>query len=100
MAGMSFGATGTRRDRGHERLAPRAGLPEVPGARFVAFSTGNLGGLTPVAHGGSEETDVPAQGHYAMSCLGRERIFKHHRFSPFRVPHTDCTAVQGRGAIV
>lgn len=47
-------------------------------ARFAAFSTGNVYPLTPVERGGSSEGDVPAPvGEYAMSCLGRERVFEH-----------------------
>ena len=48
-------------------------------SRIVAFSTGNVYGLVPVSAGaGSRETDTPApEGEYAMSCLGRERIFEH-----------------------
>jgi nucleoside-diphosphate-sugar epimerase len=47
-------------------------------ARIVAFSTGNVYGLAPVARGGSVETDPPCPaGDYAMSCLGRERILEH-----------------------
>jgi len=47
-------------------------------SRIVAFSTGNVYGLTPVENGGSREEDAlnPA-GEYAMSCLGRERLFEH-----------------------
>ena len=44
----------------------------------LAFSTGNIYGLQPVTRGGSTETDVlDPKGDYAMSCLGRERIFEH-----------------------
>lgn len=47
-------------------------------SRIVAFSTGNVYGLTPVGSGGSVETDSPQpSGEYAMSCLGRERLFEH-----------------------
>jgi hypothetical protein len=48
------------------------------GSRIVAFSTGNVYGLTPVSSGGSVETDEPKPlGDYAMSCLGRERMFEY-----------------------
>jgi len=48
------------------------------GSRIVAFSTGNVYGLTPVARDGSLETDNPEPvGEYAMSCLGRERMFEY-----------------------
>jgi nucleoside-diphosphate-sugar epimerase len=47
-------------------------------SRIVAFSTGNVYGLTPVRDGGSREGDALSPvGEYAMSCLGRERIFEH-----------------------
>jgi dTDP-4-dehydrorhamnose reductase len=79
MAGMKFGSTG------HEALtwAMNCHLPALvckkyPRSRIVALSTGNIYGLVPVAGGGSQETDVPNPlGDYAMSCLGRERIFEH-----------------------
>ncbi|MFA5193040.1 MAG: NAD-dependent epimerase/dehydratase family protein [Verrucomicrobiia bacterium] len=79
MAGMKFGSTG------QEALtwAMNCHLPAIvskkyPRSRIVAFSTGNIYGLVPVAGGGSLETDTPNPlGDYAMSCLGRERIFEH-----------------------
>src|SRR2546423_9958714 len=47
-------------------------------SRIAAFSTGNVYGLVPEGGGGSVETDLPNPvGEYAMSCLGRERIFQH-----------------------
>lgn len=58
---------------------------------IVAFSTGNVYGLTPVARGGSVEADTPRpDGDYAMSCLGRERMFEH--FS--RVHNTRCALIR------
>lgn len=48
------------------------------GRRIVAYSTGNVYRLMPVESSGSRETDAPAPvGEYAMSCLGRERMFAH-----------------------
>ncbi len=48
------------------------------GCRIVAFSTGNVYGMVPVESDGSLETDpLRPFGDYAMSCLGRERIFSH-----------------------
>jgi nucleoside-diphosphate-sugar epimerase len=79
MAGMKFGATG------QEALtwAMNCLLPALVAGRFrrsriVAFSTGNVYGLSYVPLGGSLETD-PLQpvGEYAQSCLGRERLFEH-----------------------
>jgi nucleoside-diphosphate-sugar epimerase len=47
-------------------------------SRIVAFSTGNVYGLSPISAGGSKETSpVDPRGDYAMSCLGRERMFDH-----------------------
>ena len=79
MAGMKFGSTG------NESLtwAVNSFLPGLVSERFrhsriVVFSTGNIYGLTPVSRGGSLESDVPNPvGEYAMSCLGRERMFEH-----------------------
>ncbi|NLX14069.1 MAG: NAD(P)-dependent oxidoreductase [Phycisphaerales bacterium] len=79
MPAMKFGATG------QEALtwALNTYLPGMAAKRFrqsriVAYSTGNIYGLSPVTKGGSVETDVPCPvGEYAMSCLGRERIFQH-----------------------
>jgi nucleoside-diphosphate-sugar epimerase len=79
MTGMKFGATG------NEPLtwAMNVHLPALVCRKFrrsriAAFSTGNIYGLTPVARGGSVETDMPLPvGEYAMSCLGRERMFEH-----------------------
>ena len=46
-------------------------------SRIVAFSTGCVYPLVPVATGGSVETDCPEPvGEYAQSCLGRERMFE------------------------
>jgi nucleoside-diphosphate-sugar epimerase len=79
LAGMKFGTTGSEA----QTWAINTHLPGLvarrfAGSRIVALSTGNVYGLTPVDRGGSKETDVPSpQGEYAMSCLGRERIFEH-----------------------
>ncbi len=79
MAGMKFGSTGQE----PMTWAMNAWLPGLVCERYhrsriAAFSTGNVYGLVPVEQGGSKEEDAlnPA-GEYAMSCLGRERIFQH-----------------------
>jgi nucleoside-diphosphate-sugar epimerase len=79
MAGMKFGTTGQQ----SLTWAMNSFLPGLVSDRFrnsriAAFSTGNVYGLSPVARGGSLETDelIPV-GEYAISCLGRERIFEH-----------------------
>jgi nucleoside-diphosphate-sugar epimerase len=79
MAGMKFGSTG------QEALtwAMNCYMPgmicrKFRGSRLVAFSTGNVYGLTPVHLGGSLETDpLRPVGDYAASCVGRERIYEH-----------------------
>jgi nucleoside-diphosphate-sugar epimerase len=79
MAGRKFGSTG------NEPLtwAMNTHLPALVCSRYrhsriVAFSTGNVYGLTPHGRGGSRENDPPAPvGEYAMSCLGRERMFEY-----------------------
>lgn len=79
MTGRKFGSTG------QEALtwAMNAYLPglvceKFRQSRIVAFSTGNVYGLTPIALGGSVEHDVPRPvGEYALSALGRERIFEY-----------------------
>ena len=47
-------------------------------SRIVAFSTGNVYGPVPHDSGGSRESDAPhPDGEYAMSALGRERIYEY-----------------------
>jgi nucleoside-diphosphate-sugar epimerase len=79
MAGMKFGSTG-------QEWQTWAINTHVPGlvaqryrkSRIAVFSTGNVYGLSPVTQGGSRETDpLNPSGEYAMSCVGRERIFEH-----------------------
>lgn len=57
-----------------DRVARRYGN----GSRITAFSTGNVYPLVPVSSCGADEsTAVGPVGEYAMSCLGRERVFTH-----------------------
>lgn len=59
------------------------------GSRIAALSTGNVYPLWPTGTGGpSEDAQVEPVGEYAMSCLGRERIFTH-----FANEHHSPTAV-------
>jgi nucleoside-diphosphate-sugar epimerase len=79
MAGMKFGSTGkeplTWAMNGY---LPGMVCRHFSGSKIVAFSTGNVYGLTAVARGGSVESDpLTPVGDYAMSCVGRERIFEH-----------------------
>jgi hypothetical protein len=77
LAAMKFGSTG-------QEAATWARNVYLPGricekyrhSRIVAYSTGNVYPLTPAERGGSVESDpLGPVGDYAMSCLGRERIF-------------------------
>jgi nucleoside-diphosphate-sugar epimerase len=79
MAGRKFGSSGAESlTWAMNCLVPAAVCRRFEASRIVAFSTGNVYGLTRVGSGGSRETDVPRPvGEYAMSCLGRERVFEH-----------------------
>lgn len=79
MAGMKFGSTGQEpMTWAVNCLTPALAARRYRDSRIVAFSTGNVYGLTRPEQGGSKEEDVPdPRGEYAMSCLGRERIFQH-----------------------
>jgi nucleoside-diphosphate-sugar epimerase len=79
MTGMKFGSTGQEaRTWAMNCWLPGMVCQKYRQARIVAFSTGNVYGLSPVAGRGSVETDAPnPAGEYAISCLGRERIFEH-----------------------
>ena len=79
MTGQKFGTTGNQ----HMTWAINTYLPALVcerylDARIVVFSTGNVYPLVPVVAGGPLESEPPAPvGEYAMSCLGRERIFEY-----------------------
>lgn len=77
LAGFKFGSTGNE----GATWTMNCHLPGIVcrkyrESRIVAFSTGNVYGLTPSQGSGSKEGDPPNPvGEYAMSCLGRERVF-------------------------
>ena len=79
MVGMKFGSSGA------EGLtwAINAFLPglvamKYRSSRLVIFSSGNIYQFVPVDSGGSSETSpIGPVGEYAMSVLGRERVFQH-----------------------
>jgi nucleoside-diphosphate-sugar epimerase len=81
LAGMKFGASVQE----HLTWAMNTYVPALaaerwsgPEVRITAFSTGNVYPFMEVSSGGSDEGTPPAPlGEYAMSCLGRERIFQH-----------------------
>ncbi|MBX3380832.1 MAG: NAD(P)-dependent oxidoreductase [Phycisphaeraceae bacterium] len=77
-AGMKFGSTG------NEPLtwATNTHLPSLicrryPKSRIIAFSTGNVYGVVPSSRQSLETDALNPVGEYAMSCLGRERIFQY-----------------------
>lgn len=79
MAGMKFGSTGQEwLTWAVNTFLPGQVADRYRHSRIAVFSTGNVYGLSPVRNGGSREEDAlnPA-GEYAMSCVGRERIFEH-----------------------
>jgi nucleoside-diphosphate-sugar epimerase len=79
MPGMKFGATGDASSTWATNVY-LAGLicQRWKSSRIVAFSTGNVYPLTPVERGGSLESEEPSPlGEYAMTALGRERIYEH-----------------------
>jgi dTDP-4-dehydrorhamnose reductase len=86
MAGRKFGAEGDLPLTWAMNVKVPAIVAEIfAGARIVAFSTGCVYPFVPVDSGGaSEDTPPDPPGEYAMSCVGRERMFEH--FS--RVHHT------------
>lgn len=79
MAGMKFGSTEQEaRTWAMNTFVPGLVAERYRTSRIVVFSTGNVYGLCPLSLGGSVETDaLNPVGDYAMSCLGRERIFEH-----------------------
>jgi nucleoside-diphosphate-sugar epimerase len=79
MAARKFGTTGNE----YLTWALNTYLPGRVGERFrrsriVAFSSGNVYPLVPIAHGGPTEATPPDPvGEYAQSVLGRERMFEY-----------------------
>ncbi|WP_052667014.1 NAD-dependent epimerase/dehydratase family protein [Nitriliruptor alkaliphilus] len=79
LVGAKFGTAGNEAGT----WATNAYLPgrvaqRYAGSRIVALSTGNVYPFWPNGSGGpAEEDPVAPIGDYAMSCLGRERIFTH-----------------------
>ncbi len=79
MAARKFGTTGNE----YLTWALNTYLPARVAERYrhsriVAFSSGNVYPLVPVAHGGpSEASPAEPLGEYAQSVLGRERMFEY-----------------------
>jgi nucleoside-diphosphate-sugar epimerase len=79
MAARKFGSTGAEHlTWAMNTLLPALVADRYVASRIVAFSTGNVYPLVPVAQGGASE-DMPTGpvGEYAQSALGRERIFEY-----------------------
>ncbi len=79
MAGRKFGTQGAEQlTWAMNTTVPSLTALKYRKSRIVAFSTGCVYPLVAVETGGSLETD-PADpvGEYAMSCLGRERVFEY-----------------------
>jgi nucleoside-diphosphate-sugar epimerase len=79
LAAMKFGSTGNEPATwAMNTYLPGMVAEKYRDSRIVAYSTGNVYAMVPVEGSGSVETDpVCPVGDYAMSCLGRERMFTH-----------------------
>jgi len=77
LAAMKFGSTGQEATTwAMNCYLPGMVCEKFRASRIVAYSTGNVYAMTPAESGGPTENDAPGPvGDYAMSCLGRERIF-------------------------
>lgn len=79
MAGLKFGASGqSALTWAMNSFLPGLVCRKFRRSRIVAFSTGNVYNLSPLTRGGCVETDpLDPVGEYAVSAMGRERIFEH-----------------------
>lgn len=79
MSALKFGSTGKQAFTwGMNTYVPTLVARRFSKSRIVAFSTGNVYPLTDVRLGGCRETDPTGPvGEYAMSCLGRERMYEY-----------------------
>jgi nucleoside-diphosphate-sugar epimerase len=80
MAGYKFGANDNPSlTWAMNVLMPALVADSFRDSRVVAFSTGCVYAFAPVRKGGSRESERPdPPGEYAMSCLGRERMFEYY----------------------
>lgn len=78
LVGQKFGTTQSPAGTWAANLLVPARVAErYPAARIAALSTGNVYPLTPVARGGSVESDpLTPLGEYANATVGRERVFE------------------------
>jgi nucleoside-diphosphate-sugar epimerase len=79
MAGMKFGSTGNESLTWMMNVhVPAMVCRKFAKSKIVAFSSGNVYGYSPVSRGGSLESDpLRPLGEYAMTAVGRERMFEH-----------------------
>lgn len=79
MVGRKFGSTGAEWDTwGTNVYAGGVVSRRYRGSRIVAFSSGNIYPFVAVDSGGATEDTPPGPvGEYAMTCLGRERMFEY-----------------------
>jgi nucleoside-diphosphate-sugar epimerase len=77
LAGRKFGSTGSEAMTWATNvMVPYHVARAFTASRVAAFSTGCVYPVVSLATGGSREFDPPEPvGEYAMSCLGRERMF-------------------------
>lgn len=77
LVGSKFGATGREAETWYTNAyLPGRVADRYKGARIAALSTGNVYPFTSVDSGSPTEMAAPGPvGEYAMSCLGRERVF-------------------------
>jgi nucleoside-diphosphate-sugar epimerase len=80
MAGQKFGTSDKPSVTwAMNTIVPANAARRYAGSRIVAFSTGNVYPLSPIDSGGPTEDDpVAPVGEYAMSCVGRERVFEYY----------------------
>lgn len=79
MAGRKFGTNGAECETWEMNVAVPAYVTQHFGAaRYVVFSTSNVYPFASPRSGGNSEDVAPSPiGEYAISCLGRERIFEY-----------------------
>ncbi len=79
MTGMKFGASrNPAMTWAMNGYAPALVCRKLRHSRIVAFSSGNVYPLVPLDSGGSKETDeIGPVGEYAITVLGRERMFQY-----------------------
>ena len=85
MSGFKFGATqNPSYSWAMNCYVPAVICKRYRNSRIVAFSTGNVYGMVPIEgpdgsinHGSSETDSLHPDGEYAMTAVGRERMYEH-----------------------